>query len=171
VQPFAYDIGCLCYSGGNGSNHGLRGDNGNVSGKQCPRGLYGIYCVVRHVMSIFLLSYLGLSSFCGHLCELNIQETNKFLLTLSYYKAFQSLTSIVWMLHFLKQECPLGTYKNETGSSEELCRQCPLLPSRAEHIYVRGEWKLLLTSSWLYFKHCLRRCKINDEVIICLPYF
>ncbi|KAG0603647.1 hypothetical protein M758_10G110100 [Ceratodon purpureus] len=78
--PIATVEGHISISGGDGNNDGLRGDNGNVSGKQCPRGLYGTYCV----------------------------------------------------------ECPVGTYKNETGSAKELCRECPPLPGRAEHTYVRG---------------------------------
>lgn len=39
-------------SGGAGSHDGLQGDDGNVSGKPCPRGLYGIYCVVSHGLSM-----------------------------------------------------------------------------------------------------------------------
>ncbi|GAA0160631.1 transmembrane signal receptor [Lithospermum erythrorhizon] len=38
------------------------------------------------------------------------------------------------------QECPMGTYKNVTGSARELCRECPSLdlPRRAIYIAVRG---------------------------------
>uniref|UniRef100_A0A7I4AXX0 DUF8003 domain-containing protein n=1 Tax=Physcomitrium patens TaxID=3218 RepID=A0A7I4AXX0_PHYPA len=78
--PIATVEGLIVTGGGEGSNDGLKGGDSNVSGKQCPRGLYGLYCV----------------------------------------------------------ECPVGTYKNETGSSRELCRECPPLPPRAEHVYVRG---------------------------------
>lgn len=40
----------------------------------------------------------------------------------------------------LFQECPLGTYKNVTGSDFSLCRQCPPeeLPHRAVYTSVRG---------------------------------
>ncbi|KAG0610062.1 hypothetical protein M758_7G036100 [Ceratodon purpureus] len=78
--PIAIAEGLIDTSGGAGSKDGLRGENGNVTGKQCPEGLYGLYCV----------------------------------------------------------ECPVGTYKNETGSSIEYCRECPPLPPRAKHTYVRG---------------------------------
>nr|XP_043628452.1 uncharacterized protein LOC122599906 [Erigeron canadensis] len=38
------------------------------------------------------------------------------------------------------EECPVGTYKNVTGSDKELCFECPSseLPRRAYYIYVRG---------------------------------
>ncbi|KAI3792745.1 hypothetical protein L2E82_06633 [Cichorium intybus] len=38
------------------------------------------------------------------------------------------------------EECPVGTYKNVTGSDKELCLECPPdeLPHRAFFIYVRG---------------------------------
>jgi hypothetical protein len=38
------------------------------------------------------------------------------------------------------QECPLGTYKNETGSDKSLCYLCPSneLPQRAIFVGVRG---------------------------------
>ncbi|KAJ4765970.1 ephrin type-B receptor [Rhynchospora pubera] len=38
------------------------------------------------------------------------------------------------------KECPLGTYKNETGSGKSLCRPCPSneLPRRAIFVSIRG---------------------------------
>ncbi|KAL3690273.1 hypothetical protein R1sor_016582 [Riccia sorocarpa] len=38
------------------------------------------------------------------------------------------------------EECPVGTYKNETGSDVRLCQPCPpsSLPRRANFVYVRG---------------------------------
>lgn len=38
------------------------------------------------------------------------------------------------------QECPLGTFKNVTGSDRALCNSCPNdeLPHRAVYISVRG---------------------------------
>ncbi|RRT77336.1 hypothetical protein B296_00028862 [Ensete ventricosum] len=41
---------------------------------------------------------------------------------------------------YILQECPLGTFKNVTGSDETLCYQCPSneLPHRAVYTSVRG---------------------------------
>ncbi|GJP70154.1 hypothetical protein CLOP_g1132 [Closterium sp. NIES-67] len=38
------------------------------------------------------------------------------------------------------QECPVGTFKNESGSDPSLCHKCPLelLPHHAEFVYKRG---------------------------------
>ncbi|KAI8021155.1 Phosphatidate cytidylyltransferase 1 [Camellia lanceoleosa] len=68
--------------GGLGRDQGGAGGNGTVTGKACPKGLYGTFC----------------------------------------------------------EECPAGTYKNDTGSDKALCRQCPAseLPHRAVYIVVRG---------------------------------
>lgn len=43
-------------------------------------------------------------------------------------------------LFVILQECPVGTYKNVTGSDKSLCNQCPPqeLPHRAIYISVRG---------------------------------
>lgn len=43
-------------------------------------------------------------------------------------------------LFVILQECPVGTYKNVTGSDKSLCHQCPPqeLPHRAVYISVRG---------------------------------
>ncbi|XP_073150662.1 uncharacterized protein [Henckelia pumila] len=80
--PIAFVEGTISVRGGIGRNLGQDGENGTLSGKACPEGLYGIFC----------------------------------------------------------QECPLGTYKNLTGSSRDLCRDCPFheLPHRATYISVRG---------------------------------
>lgn len=49
---------------------------------------------------------------------------------------------LMWKCSFEKkmQECPLGTYKNVTGSSKSLCFPCPSgeLPRRAVYTSVRG---------------------------------
>lgn len=39
------------------------------------------------------------------------------------------------------QECPLGTFKNVTGSDKSLCNNCPSteLPRRGVYIKVRGK--------------------------------
>nr|GEV91642.1 glycine-rich protein [Tanacetum cinerariifolium] len=68
--------------GGLGGNDYGAGENGTVTGKSCPKGLYGTFC----------------------------------------------------------EECPLGTYKNVTGSDSSLCFQCPAdeLPHRALYVPVRG---------------------------------
>ncbi|GMN40033.1 hypothetical protein TIFTF001_009262 [Ficus carica] len=73
---------CLGVWGGVGRGEGGAGENGTVTGKACPKRLYGIFC----------------------------------------------------------EECPVGTYKNVSGSDRELCHRCPAeaLPNRAAYIYVRG---------------------------------
>ncbi|KAL6984707.1 hypothetical protein U1Q18_018089 [Sarracenia purpurea var. burkii] len=72
---------CL-FRGGVGRDRGYAGENGTVTGKACPKGLYGIFC----------------------------------------------------------QECPIGTFKNVSGSDRALCRDCPSheLPHRAVYVSIRG---------------------------------
>ncbi|XP_051137270.1 uncharacterized protein LOC127255657 isoform X2 [Andrographis paniculata] len=80
--PIATLNGSIQTRGGLGGTQGYIGENGTISGRACPKGLYGIFC----------------------------------------------------------KECPVGTYKNVTGSDSSLCFQCPSdeLPSRAVHTRVRG---------------------------------
>ncbi|KAL0308544.1 UNVERIFIED_CONTAM: hypothetical protein Sradi_5796700 [Sesamum radiatum] len=80
--PMAIVKGTISVRGGIGRDLGREGENGTLSGKACPKGLYGIFC----------------------------------------------------------EECPLGTYKNMTGSNRTLCRDCLAneLPSRAIYVAVRG---------------------------------
>ncbi|KAK8553297.1 hypothetical protein V6N13_062106 [Hibiscus sabdariffa] len=68
--------------GGFGRGQGHTGENGTITGKACPKGLYGIFC----------------------------------------------------------EECPLGTFKNVSGSDRVLCHQCPAneLPIRGIYVNVRG---------------------------------
>uniref|UniRef100_A0A0E0DMX3 DUF8003 domain-containing protein n=1 Tax=Oryza meridionalis TaxID=40149 RepID=A0A0E0DMX3_9ORYZ len=68
--------------GGTVDGQGFPGENGTVTGKDCPKGLYGTFC----------------------------------------------------------KACPLGTYKNITGSLKSLCSPCPTneLPHRAVYISIRG---------------------------------
>ncbi|KAE9464472.1 hypothetical protein C3L33_03589, partial [Rhododendron williamsianum] len=68
--------------GGIGRGQDYVGENGTVTGKACPKGLYGIFC----------------------------------------------------------QECPVGSFKNVSGSDGALCRDCPSheLPHRAVYISKRG---------------------------------
>ncbi|CAK9152772.1 unnamed protein product [Ilex paraguariensis] len=81
-QPIAFVNGTINTGGGMGRGLGYAGGNGTVTGKACPRGLYGIFC----------------------------------------------------------QECPLGTFKNVSGSDRALCHSCPSheLPRRAKFIAIRG---------------------------------
>uniref|UniRef100_A0A6N2L0R8 DUF8003 domain-containing protein n=4 Tax=Salix TaxID=40685 RepID=A0A6N2L0R8_SALVM len=81
-QPIARVNGSIHTWGGLGRDDGHAGENGTVTGKACPKGLYGIFC----------------------------------------------------------EECPVGTYKNVTGSNRVLCQSCPAddLPRRAAYIAVRG---------------------------------
>ncbi|XP_044471176.1 uncharacterized protein LOC123200112 isoform X2 [Mangifera indica] len=81
-QPIASVRGSIHTRGGLGGHDGGDGENGTVTGKACPKGLYGIYC----------------------------------------------------------EECPVGTYKNVTGSDKSLCHHCPAdeLPHRAVYIAFRG---------------------------------
>ncbi|XP_047328545.1 uncharacterized protein LOC124931994 [Impatiens glandulifera] len=80
--PVASVNGTMQVSGGLGRGRGQVGGNGTITGKSCPKGLYGIFC----------------------------------------------------------QECPVGTFKNVSGSDRALCRRCPNqdLPNRAIYIPVRG---------------------------------
>ncbi|XP_072999486.1 uncharacterized protein [Typha latifolia] len=80
--PVASVEGSINTRGGMSKGQGFAGGNGTLTGKACPRGLYGIFC----------------------------------------------------------KECPLGTFKNVTGSDEALCYQCPSdeLPHRAVYTSVRG---------------------------------
>ncbi|XP_047324927.1 uncharacterized protein LOC124928723 [Impatiens glandulifera] len=43
-QPIASVNGSIDSSGGLGANEGEAGENGTVTGKSCPKGLYGIFC-------------------------------------------------------------------------------------------------------------------------------
>ncbi|URD89015.1 glycine-rich protein [Musa troglodytarum] len=80
--PVANGKGKINTRGGMSRGAGLPGENGTLTGKTCPEGLYGIFC----------------------------------------------------------EECPLGTFKNVTGSDEALCYPCPSneLPHRAVYTNVRG---------------------------------
>ncbi|KAL5572508.1 hypothetical protein UlMin_022105 [Ulmus minor] len=80
--PIANVKGTILTEGGFGRGQGLPGQNGTITGKPCPRGLYGIFC----------------------------------------------------------EECPVGTFKNVTGSDRILCHDCPSneLPHRALYTNVRG---------------------------------
>ncbi|KAJ9688259.1 hypothetical protein PVL29_014125 [Vitis rotundifolia] len=80
--PIASVEGSIYTGGGLGKGQGRAGENGTVTGKACPKGLYGIFC----------------------------------------------------------KECPIGTFKNVSGSDEALCYNCPSheLPHRAIYIAVRG---------------------------------
>ncbi|XP_022729644.1 uncharacterized protein LOC111284857 isoform X3 [Durio zibethinus] len=81
-QPIASVKGSIYARGGLGRDESGGGENGTVTGKACPKGLYGTFCV----------------------------------------------------------ECPVGTYKNVSGSDSSLCHPCPAseLPHRAIYIAVRG---------------------------------
>ncbi|KAG8636170.1 hypothetical protein MANES_16G106300v8 [Manihot esculenta] len=80
--PIATANGSILTWGGFGRGQGHSGGNGTVTGRACPKGLYGIFC----------------------------------------------------------EECPVGTFKNVTGSDKVLCHDCPLweLPSRGIYTAVRG---------------------------------
>uniref|UniRef100_A0A0E0DMX4 DUF8003 domain-containing protein n=1 Tax=Oryza meridionalis TaxID=40149 RepID=A0A0E0DMX4_9ORYZ len=80
--PFATVNGSILARGGTVDGQGFPGENGTVTGKDCPKGLYGTFC----------------------------------------------------------KACPLGTYKNITGSLKSLCSPCPTneLPHRAVYISIRG---------------------------------
>ncbi|KAK8543142.1 hypothetical protein V6N13_136324 [Hibiscus sabdariffa] len=81
-QPIARVKGSIYSRGGMGRNESGCGENGTVTGKACPKGLYGTFCL----------------------------------------------------------ECPVGTYKNVSGSDSSLCHPCPAweLPRRAIYTAVRG---------------------------------
>ncbi|XP_054782086.1 uncharacterized protein LOC129289342 isoform X2 [Prosopis cineraria] len=80
--PLASVKGTIHARGGFGGGRGLPGKNGTISGRDCPKGLFGIFC----------------------------------------------------------EECPVGTFKNVSGSDGALCHNCPPyeLPHRAIYVSVRG---------------------------------
>ncbi|KAJ9167907.1 hypothetical protein P3X46_019497 [Hevea brasiliensis] len=80
--PIATANGSMQTRGGLGRGQGHAGGNGTVTGKACPKGLYGLFC----------------------------------------------------------EECPVGTFKNVSGSDKALCHNCPLyeLPSRVIYLAVQN---------------------------------
>ncbi|CAA0825430.1 Unknown protein [Striga hermonthica] len=42
--PLAFVNGDINFSGGTGGGDGLRGEKGTITGKRCPKGLYGTFC-------------------------------------------------------------------------------------------------------------------------------
>ncbi|KAL0015634.1 hypothetical protein SO802_002703 [Lithocarpus litseifolius] len=80
--PIASVKGSIYTRGGVGRGQGRAGENGTVTGKACPKGLYGTFC----------------------------------------------------------EECPVGTFKNVSGSDRAFCHDCPSheLPHRGIYITVRG---------------------------------
>ena len=46
IEDFSCFSALICFRGGVGSYHGSDGENGTITGKACPRGLYGIFCEV-----------------------------------------------------------------------------------------------------------------------------
>ena len=51
-----------CYRGGLGGNDRGAGENGTITGKSCPRGLYGTFCEVYFRLPLWVFShsfYLG----------------------------------------------------------------------------------------------------------------
>lgn len=47
-----FDNGVYYYRGGLGSDESSDGENGTVTGKACPKGLYGIFCKVGFLCMI-----------------------------------------------------------------------------------------------------------------------
>ncbi|RWW75065.1 hypothetical protein BHE74_00016933 [Ensete ventricosum] len=45
---FASESSASSDRGGISKGHGLAGENGTLTGKACPKGLYGIFCEVNH---------------------------------------------------------------------------------------------------------------------------
>ncbi|PPD77330.1 hypothetical protein GOBAR_DD25754 [Gossypium barbadense] len=95
--------------GGLGRDESGSGENGTVTGKACPKGLYGTFCVFKG--------------------EKSIQSND-----------LTEFTGAFYMNELLEEECPVGTYKNVSGSDSSLCQPCPAweLPHRAIYIAVRG---------------------------------
>lgn len=63
-------------SGGAGDDAGHHGQEGTITGKACPKGLYGIFCEVCSyifLFSLFSFSFLGLlrllEIFTYHICD------------------------------------------------------------------------------------------------------
>lgn len=59
-------------SGGIGGDQGEAGDNGTITGKACPKGLYGTFCKVHlPSSSVYIVSTIVLSSdilCCSYFC-------------------------------------------------------------------------------------------------------
>lgn len=102
------------YRGGLGASEENVGEAGTLTGKACPKGLYGLYCEV----------------------VLNSRMCPCFYPQHFWFNTLQPFTCFINLL----QECPAGTYKNVTGSDEALCHLCPArdIPRRAVYVTVRG---------------------------------
>ncbi|XP_020972907.1 uncharacterized protein LOC107632887 [Arachis ipaensis] len=62
--PIASVNGSILTRGGLGGGQGLRGKNGSISGKACPRGLYGIFCEVCQQSSFTCIGEMSLIELC-----------------------------------------------------------------------------------------------------------
>jgi hypothetical protein len=51
--PLATGRGLITTWGGTGSQSGLEGESGTVTGKPCPQGLYGLFCEVCMAQRFF----------------------------------------------------------------------------------------------------------------------
>lgn len=47
--PVVLHLHLFYHRGGFGGSQSLMGEDGTVSGKACPKGLYGIFCEVVHI--------------------------------------------------------------------------------------------------------------------------
>lgn len=81
-----------------------------------------------------------------HICQLYFARMQSLV---SWLKLFQvCLISSEDTIFILWQECPIGTFKNVTGSDVALCHSCPTyeLPERGMYIGVRGIFDALVIS-------------------------
>lgn len=65
------------------------------------------------------------------------------------------------------QECPIGTYKNVSGSDRSLCAKCPSheLPHRALYIPTRGTFSLILWFSDDFILHFWQLISFSVQLI------
>ncbi|KAJ4839310.1 hypothetical protein Tsubulata_018121 [Turnera subulata] len=135
-QPIASVKGNIHTGGGLAREKDGTGENGTMTGKPCPKGLYGTFCEVcdsgHYVFIYFTYRLISAFLFVEHLCAL---YRTSILLPVNWLGVKNNVISDVLLL-----ECPPGTYKNVTGSDRSLCHQCPAdeLPHRAVYIVVRG---------------------------------
>ncbi|KAH8513976.1 hypothetical protein H0E87_007007, partial [Populus deltoides] len=129
--PVASISGSINRSGGAGENGGLFGEEGTVTGKKCPKGLYGQF-ISRARSTICAIPAFFSEDFD------NVESSRSIKRFTVVFFSFESLMSRCYLGFLI--ECPLGTFKDVDGSDESLCIPCSLdlLPNRANFIYVRG---------------------------------
>ena len=78
--------------------------------------------------------------FCCSHNFINKSVNSCFIIEMKFQRSTSQLLCLGCLHLTVLQECPVGTYKNVTGSDRALCHDCPPheLPHRAIYIPVRG---------------------------------